>query len=227
MTSAHPWPDDSVKGVQEIPIVESSAHFDLTEADVAAARQQGLEITSIRAFCAHADDRLHETPPISDTQARDLMQRLVNAWPHLPVSDTPRYVLDAIPGKSITLTTLDGQLLYRQAGEIIMHNRLHPADDDYLSSQLTSVDTMMAAQQLMNQVLAHLDHWPSDPSVLLTLTVTDGRLLLARADGTTVYEHDGQQVLCCDITPVEWQSLTQRLARIIAPSPDPDPDLEW
>lgn len=107
-----------------------------------------------------------------------------------------------------------------------MHNRLTLADEAYLSSQLTMVETNAAVQQLMNQVLAHLDHWPSDPAVPLTLIATEDRIVLTRADGSTVYEYDGQQVLCCDMTPLEWQSLTQRLARLIAPSPDPDPDLE-
>ncbi len=226
MTSAHSSPDDRIKGIQGIPIVDSPAHFDLSEADVAAARQQGLEITSIRAFHAHADDRLYPTKAIPDNQARELMQHLVSAWPHLPTSEPPRYVLEYLPGKSITLTTLEGELLYRQAGEILMHNRLTQADDAYLLSQLTPVKTITAVQQLMNQVLVNLENWPSDPAVPLTLTVTGERIVLMRADGTTVYDQAGQQVLCCDITELERRSLTQRLAMITAPSPDSDPDLE-
>lgn len=87
----NPWTEDQNKGIQGIRIVESPAHFDLSAADVAAARRQGLEITSIRAFHAHADNRLHETQPvIPDSQARALLQRLTTAWPHLPTSANPR-----------------------------------------------------------------------------------------------------------------------------------------
>lgn len=227
MTVARFSSDDPIKGVQESPIVDSSAHFDLSEADVAVARQQGLEITSIRAFHANADDHLHDMPSvISDRQARDLIHRLVTAWSHSPESQHPRYVLVHTPGQSITLTTLDGQLLYRQVGEILLQNRLTQMDDHYLSSQVTRMETLAAAQQLVNQVLAYLNHWPSDPAVSLMLTASEGHIVLTRADGTTVYEQEGPCVLCCDITPVEWQSLTQRLARISAPAPDPDPDFE-
>ena len=223
----NPWTEDQIKGVQGIPIVESPAHFDLSKADVVATRQQGLDITSIRAFHAHAEDRLYETQSVMpNKQARALMQRLLTAWPHLPTFANPRYVLVHAPGKSITLTTLEGQLLYREAGEILIHNRLTQADGYYLSSQLTTVDSITAVQQLMNQVLAHLDRWPSDPAVPLTLTATGERIVLTRANGTTVYEEERCCVVCCDITSVEWQSLTQRLVRITDPAPDPDPGLE-
>ena len=78
MTTHNPWSEDLRKGIQDVPIVESSAHFDLSEADVAAAREQGLEITSIRAFDAHAEDRLYEIQPaIPDDKAMALMEHLV------------------------------------------------------------------------------------------------------------------------------------------------------
>ncbi|EKU96866.1 hypothetical protein Lepto7375DRAFT_0786 [Leptolyngbya sp. PCC 7375] len=230
MTSHKPWSEDLKKGIQDVPIVESPAHFDLSEADVAAAREQGLEITSIRAFNAHAEDRLYETQPvIPDDQAMALMERLVTAGRHLPTPDKPRYQLTYDPSGSITLTTSEGRLLYRYSGNILLHNGLSPEDDAYLSAQLATVQTVTVAdgKHLMHQVVANLDKWPQDPSVVLELDYVAGQhILLKRTDGTTVFHQVEQTVLCSDFQPAEWQSLTHRLAHINDPAPDPDPDLE-
>lgn len=230
MTTHNPWSEDLRKGIQDVPIVESPAHFDLSEADVAAAREQGLEITSIRAFNAHAEDRLYETQSvISDDQAMALMERLVTAWHHLPIPDKPRYQLTYDPSGSITFTTSEGRLLYRYSGNILLHNGLSPKDEAYLSSQLAANQTVTVAdgKYLMHQVVAHLDKWSQDPSVVLELDYVAGQhILLKRADGTTVFHQVEQTVLCSDFLPAEWQSLTHRLARINDPTPDPDPDLE-
>lgn len=230
MTTHKLWSEDLRKGIQDVPIVESPAHFDLSEADVAAAREQGLEITSIRAFDAHAEDRLYETQSvIPDDQAMALMERLVTAGRHLPIPDKPRYQLTYDPSGSITLTTSEGRLLYRYSGNILLHNGLSLEDDAYLSSQLVANQTVTIAdgKRLMQQVVANLDQWPQDPSVVLELDYVAGQhILLKRADGTTVFHQVEQTVLCSNFLPAEWQSLTHRLAHINDPAPDPDPDLE-
>ena len=230
MTTHQSWSEDLNKGIQSVPIVESPAHIDLSEADIIAAREQGLEITSIRAFNAHAEDRLYETQSvIPDDQARALMECLVTASPHLSTPDNPRYRLTYDPNGSMTLTTAAGRLLYRYSGNILLHNGLSSEDDAYLSSQLEAVQTVTAidGKRLMHQVVANLDKWPQDSSVVLELDYVVGQhILLKRADGTTVFHQVEQTVLCSDFLPAEWQSLTHRLAHINDPAPDPDPDLE-
>lgn len=230
MTTHKPWSEDLKKGIQDVPIVESPAHFDLSEADIAAAREQGLEITSIRAFNAHAEDRLYDTQSvIPDDQAMVLMERLVTAGLHLPTPDKPRYQLTYDPSGSITLTTSEGRLLYRYSGNILLHNSLSPEDGAYFSAQLAANQTVAVVdgKHLMHQVVANLDKWLQDPSVVLDLDYVAGQhILLKRADGTTVFHQVEQTVLCSDFLPAEWQSLTHRLARINDPTPDPDPDLE-
>jgi len=221
--------EDAQKGVQEVPIVDSPAHFDLTEADVAVARAKGLEITSIRARSAHADDRLFDDcSGMSDARAMALMVRLVAQWDRLPTADVERYQLEQEPGYGVTLRSAQGEMLYRCAGGLLVHNGLTVADEAYLNGRLaqTEVISNVEAQRLVGQVVTHLEDLPADSGVPLQLEYEPGHsVVLRRNDGTVVFHEVDQHVRINGFTEAEVRSLTQRLAVVSAQSPDPDPDL--
>ena len=122
--------EDWVKGIQAVPIVESPAHFDLTESDVAVARAQGLEVTSLRARSAYADERVFDRENyIPDERALKLMHELEEKLDRLPFSEEQRYQLESEPGYSLTLRRADGSLIYREAGGVLLHNQLKPEDE--------------------------------------------------------------------------------------------------
>ncbi|MEO0373719.1 MAG: hypothetical protein AAF329_03625 [Cyanobacteria bacterium P01_A01_bin.17] len=222
--------EDTQKGVQEVPIVDSLAHFDLTEADVAAARVQGLEITSIRARSAHADDRLFDDcSGMSDARAISLMERLVAQWGRLKTADAERYQLEHEPGYGVTLKSAWGEMLYRYAGGLLVHNGLTVSDEAYLTGRLAQAEVIsnVEAQRLVGQVMTHLENLPPDPEVPLQLEYEPGHsVVLRRSDGTVIFHEADQHVRINGFTELEVRSLTQRLVLISAQAPDPDPDVD-
>ena len=221
--------EDWIKGIQGVPIVDSPAHFDLTQADVAAARAQGLEITSLRARSAHADERLFDRDGyLSDQRAVTLMHALADARDRLPPAEDARYRFEAEPGYGLTLLRSDGSLMYREASGLLLHNTLTPADETHLQERLAraSVVSAQEAQQVMGRVIANLDRMPPDPTSTLTLEWEADQILLKRSDHSLVFHQLGATVLVNDFRQDEWARLTMRLSRINNPSPDPDPDLD-
>ena len=225
--------EDALKGVQEVLIVASPAHFDLTEADVGIAREQGLEITSIRARSAHADERLFDDQAVvEDERALALMQQLARGWERLPLpepAEPQRYQLEVEPSYAVTVKDTTGRMLCRYAGGILIHNCLSYEDAAYFDAQLERGQSISDAdaQRLVGRVLANLEQLTSDLQVPLKLDYEPGHsVVLSRTDGSVVFQQVQQTVLVNSFQPLEWQSLTRRLGRINDQSPDPDPDLE-
>lgn len=225
--------EEAVKGVQDVPIVASPAHFDLTEADVNIAREKGLEITSIRARSAHADERLFDDQAVvEDERALALMQQLTGGWERLRSSesaDQQRYRIEFEPGYAVTVKDMAGRMLCRYAGGILIHNSLTHRDAAYFEAQLDQDRSISDAdaQRLVEQVLVNLEQLTPDPQVPLKLDYEPGHgVVLSRADGSVVFQQVEQAVLVNSFKPAEWQSLTYRLGQINDQSPDPDPDLE-
>ena len=222
-------PEDLVKGVQGIPIVESSAHFDLTEGDVAVSRAQGIEITSLRARSAYADERVFDRENyLSDERASTIMHELKGKLDRLPPSEEQHYQLESEADYSLTLHRADGSLIYREAGGVLLHNQLKPEDESLFCERLARASVVSAqdAQRLVGLVIDNLDKIPPDPNSTLTLEWEADSILLKRADGSPVFHQLASSVLVNGFRQSEWDSLSFRLSQIKNQSPDADPDLD-